>query len=430
MHVSIFRLLIAFVSAVILCLPGYAKDWPGFQGPNRDGTAQYDNLLTDWPEDGPKVLWAIDAAPGFGGAAIVGNTVYTLDREGIKGDILRAIDLNTGKERWSAAYDAPGRLSYDGARSTPTVQRQPESKFAYTVGPLGHVTCFNLAQGKIKWQRHMDDFGAAPPKWGWSQSPLLLGDTVVINPMAKDAGLVALNQDTGEAVWQSKSIGVEGYASPRLIELAGKKQIITFTSTQVTGLDPTNGEILWTYNNIPTKRAIPTPTPIGDSKLFITAGYDAGSALIEISQNDNTFSVKELMRDKDHGGQIHSPLLVNGHLYINLNTNENLRQRGKDAEGLGCFDTNGKLLWKTDNTPDINRGPVLAVNDHLLTVGGEDGVLRLISADPTGYREKQATKVFKADLRRNMIWAPMAFSDGRLILRSQNQLTCIELRKQ
>ena len=416
-----FALLIAFV------LPA-AAEWPGFQGPNRDGVVPKADILTDWPESGPKVLWSVDTAPGFGGATIVGDMVYLLDRNGIKGDRLRGIHLHTGEEKWAIDYDAPGRLSYDGARSTPSVEWLFSGRFAYTVGPLGHITRFDVVAGKILWQKHMDDFGADPPKWGWSQSPLVVGDHVIVQPMADNAGLVALNQADGSIAWQSKSIGKEGYASPRLVQLAGTKMLITFTSTQVTGLNPKTGDILWSYDNIPVKRAIPTPAVVGEDKLFITAGYDSGSALIEITKQGDRFAVKELKRDNEHGGQVHSALPVGGHLYVNLNTNENLRQRGKDAHGIGCFDAAGKLLWKSDNTPGIDRGAVIALGEHLLTLGGEDGVLRLIEADPAGYKEVASAKLFPADQNRNMIWAPMSFTDGLLLVRSQKQLKCIDLR--
>lgn len=416
------------VALLSLTVPSLANDWPGFQGPSRDGTVPDADILNDWPEAGPAVLWSIDVAPGFGGAAVLGDSLYLLDRNGIAGDRLRKIKLQTGKEQWAIDYDAPGRLSYDGARSTPTLAQTSQGRFAFTVGPLGHITCFDLDRASILWQKHMQDFDANPPKWGWSQSPLVIGDVVIVQPMTDDAGLVALDTGTGDIIWQSKSIGNEGYASPRLITLAGAKQLIAFTSTKVTGLNPDNGNILWAYDNIPVKRAIPTPTVIDNDKLFITAGYDNGSALIQITQQDNTFAVKELARDRQHGGQVHSALPVNGKIFVNLNTNENLRQRGKNAHGLGCFDAKGNLLWKSNNQPDINRGPVIALGEHLLTLGGEDGVLRLVKANAAGYEEIASAKVFDAKQKRNMIWAPMAYADGRLLLRSQGKLKCLDLR--
>ncbi|MBX2851246.1 MAG: PQQ-like beta-propeller repeat protein [Phycisphaeraceae bacterium] len=406
---------------LLLVLPAGAADWPGFQGPNRSGVAPETNILTDWPDEGPAVLWSNDVGPGFGGAAIKDGRVYILDRNDIKGDRLGVYELSTGKAVWACDYDAPGRISYHGSRSTPMVT----DSHAFTVGAFGQVTCFDLSTRKVAWQKHMDDFGAAPPKWAWSQSPLIVGDTVVIAPMAGDAGLVALKPATGEVVWKSPGIGREGYGSPRLMTLAGKEQIVTLTSTLVTGVDPETGKILWSYDGIPVKRGIPTPTDIGSNRVFITAGYNAGSALIEIQKQGDTFTAKEIHRDNEQGGQIHSTLLVDGHLYVNLNTNENLRRA--PTPGLGCFDLTGKLLW-TNDTPKLDRGAVLAVGKHLLTLGGEDGTLRLAKADPKGYRELASTKVFDADQKRNMIWAPMSFADGRLIVRSQNQLKCLDLR--
>jgi len=410
------------VLMLLFFVPASASaDWPGFQGEDRDGVVQDATLLTDWPDAGPPVVWTNDVGPGFGGAAIKDGKVFILDRNAIAGDKLRVYDFKTGEELWSCDYDAPGRISYHGSRSTPMVT----DRYACTVGSFGQVTCFDLQTRKVAWQKHMDDFGADPPQWAWSQSPLIYGEWVIVAPMARDAGLVALKQGTGEVAWRSGNIGDEGYGSPRLVTLAGKQQIVYYSSTRVTGTDPDTGQVLWSYDGIPSKRAIPTPAKVGDDRLFVTAGYGAGSALIEIKKQGDSFTVNELSRDRDHGAQVHSALPVNGHLYVNLNTNENLR---RDAHGLGCFDLGGKLLWKNDNAPDINRGAVLAVGEHLLTLGGEDGVLRLIEASPEGYRELASAKIFDVEDRRNMIWAAMSFSDGYLIVRSQNQLKCLDIR--
>ncbi|MEM6505674.1 MAG: PQQ-binding-like beta-propeller repeat protein [Planctomycetota bacterium] len=405
-------------------LPGSAEDWPGFQGPERDGVVPTATILTDWSNNKPPVKWTNPTGPGFGGAAIKNGLVYILDRNGTAGDRLRVFDLEAGEEQWSLEYESPGRMGYHGARTTPMVT----DKHAFTIGPFGHITAFDLKKRSIAWTKHMDAYGAFPPKWAWTQSPLIYKDWLIFAPMAENAGLVAVEQDTGKFVWRSKDIGRESYGSPRLVTLAGKEQVLLYTSTLVSGTDPETGEVLWTYDNIPVKRAIPTPAVVGDDRLFITAGYDSGSSLIQIHKQGGAFKVKELKRDKLHGGQIHSALPVGEHLYVNLNTNENLRLRGKDAHGLGCFDADGRLVWKNDNKPDINRGAVIAIDAYLLTLGGEDGVLRVIEADPSGYKELGSVKVFPADKSKNMIWAPMAYADGYLLVRSQSQLRCLDLR--
>ncbi len=415
------RMLLPLAIVLFAVAQAGAEDWPGFQGADRDGVAQ-GVLLTEWPADGPRVLWSNDVGPGFGGAAIAKGRAYILDRDGVNGDVLRVYNLKTGKPLWSAGYDAPGRANYHGSRCTPMVT----DTHAFTVGPFGDIACFDLQTQAVAWRKHMDDFGAFPPKFAWSQSPLIVGEWVVIAPMAEDAGLIALQQTTGEVAWQSGNIGAEGYGSPRLVTLAGREQIVYLTSTLVSGVDPENGKVLWTYDGIPVKRGIPTPTKVDGNKLFITAGYNSGSAMLEVRRESKGLVANELKRDREHGGQIHSALLVNKHLYVNLNTNETLR---RDAHGLGCFDLDGNLLWKNNNAPDINRGAVLAVGEHLLTLGGEDGVLRLVKADPEGYNELESIKVFDVKGNRNMIWAAMAYADGYLVVRSQDQLKCIDLRR-
>jgi outer membrane protein assembly factor BamB len=101
-------------------------------GPNGDGTSAEKGLLRAWPTDGPKVLWTFAMGPGYGGAAIRDGKVYVLDRVGQEKDILRCLDLGTGKEEWTFGYDAPGEVNHPGSRSTPAVTE----KYVYWGVPI------------------------------------------------------------------------------------------------------------------------------------------------------------------------------------------------------------------------------------------------------------------------------------------------------
>ena len=112
---------IVIISVLLATSQVFASDWPQYLGPNRNATSDEKGLLRSWPAEGPKVLWTFALGPGYGGGAVSKGKVYLLDRVAGKQDVFRCIDLNSGKELWSFAYDAPGRLPHRGSRSTPAV---------------------------------------------------------------------------------------------------------------------------------------------------------------------------------------------------------------------------------------------------------------------------------------------------------------------
>jgi outer membrane protein assembly factor BamB len=414
-------LLIAFVG-MALTVGGFAGDWPQFQGPNRTGISQ-EKLPNAFPADGPKVLWTKDLGRGFGGAAIEGDRCYLIDRADEKTDVIRCLELKTGKEIWKDSYSHAGRLPFEGSRATPTLGKG----HLYIVGGFGHVTCLQKADGKRVWQKGFQkDYKGTPPKWGYSQSALLYKNTVIVAPMTESVGMVALDQKTGEEVWKTKGIKGDAYSSPMLQTILGVEQLTFITKGQVTGINPDNGKILWVYDGYFNKIPIPFITPIGDGRVFITGGYGAGSVMVKFSKAGGKFKISELFRLDGKGSQIHPAILHDGHLYANFNTNENMKGKKAVRDGLVCLDLNGKFKWQTHKKPDFDRGPLLLADGKILALDGATGTLRMAEATPNGYKELGSAKVL--DGTGGKAWAPMALSDGLLIVRDQNQMKCLKLK--
>ena len=138
----------------------FATDWPWIYGPKRDHTSDQKGLLRTWPEAGPKVLWTVPVGAGFGGPAVSGGNVYLLDRDEKVGDTLRVLELASGKELWTFAYDAPGTFMFAGSRTTPTV----DGEHVYTVGPMGDLYAINTKTQKPAWRKNIwKDFGGERP---------------------------------------------------------------------------------------------------------------------------------------------------------------------------------------------------------------------------------------------------------------------------
>lgn len=398
-------------------------DWPQLFGPSRDASVRDVKIRTDWTKNPPKLLWSVEVTGGYGGAAIAGDQVFLFERKDSEFNVLSGFELESGKPLWSSKDKVAGRISYDGSRCVPTVL----AKAVVCTDYFGHVYAFDRKQGTRLWKQALHkDFKFQAPRFGFSQSPLAVGEQLILGVFTKDVGVVSLSQKDGSVLWQSKGLGGAGYVSPILAKLAGKTQLVCVSTAGVSGLDPKDGRILWQSKDYVNGTPIPVPTVVDDQRLFITGGYGAGSLMLSVREKDGQFSAKTLFRIDKRGSQIHPAIFYQNHLYANFNRNGNIKRR---PDGLVCMAIDGQVKWRTKAEPHIHRGPLLRIGDHLLTLGGEDGVLRLILADPAAYKELGSIQVFdKLKKRNNMIWAPMAFARGRLILRSMNRLSCFDLR--
>ncbi len=148
----------------------FAADWPGYLGPRRDSTSTEKGLLRTWPKEGPKVLWTAPVGIGYGGPAVSAGKVYLLDRDDAVGDKLRCLDLATGKELWSFAYDAPGKFDHAGSRTTPTVDGEERLHLR-----APRETCIASARARTNpsGTRTSGRISAAAelPRWAMTQNP-------------------------------------------------------------------------------------------------------------------------------------------------------------------------------------------------------------------------------------------------------------------
>lgn len=424
---TIFALTASFLS------PLHAADWPQFQGPARTGVSTETGLIRSFDKDGPKILWDVKLEKGFGGTAIVGDEVYLVDRVMKEKDMLLCLDFKTGKEKWRYESPSEGEPSFPGSRSVPTVKEDA----VFFVGSYGRVHCIDRKTHKARWSVKMSDRypDAKTPNWGYAQCALVVGEIVFVTPFGSETGAAGWNKKTGEEVWRSGSIG-DSHASPTVLEIGGEQQIVIVSKSgkdgYVTGYDPKGGRMLWQtesyYNRIP----IPIVTKVSDEKLFVTGGYDCGSKMLSIKKTGRNYKLEELWAIKK-GTQIHPPFVIDNHLYFLANENSNHKVEAKrKTGGLSCWNLEGKELWRTGNDPFMGRGGCILADGMLIIQDGEKGVLRLVAPNPKGFKLLAEANVFKSDLDTKhdlKFWSPMALSEGRLIMRGQDRLICVDLRK-
>jgi outer membrane protein assembly factor BamB len=410
-------------------------DWPQFGGPN--GNNRVGSLATDfaWGAEGPKVLWRAPTGPGFGGVAVQGGEVFLFDCELGESELLRVFDLESGAEKWSTAYEAKGRVAFPGSRCVPAVTADA----VYASGAFGHVTCFDRETHEIRWQEHMQEtYGGEDPGFGFSSSPIVVDDLVVFSALGAEVGLVAFDLASGEERWVTEGVGFS-HSTPVRMTLLGEPQLVILgtgdTPTgldeaapmSITSIDPRDGARKWQHVVTLSRLPIPGPLQIDEQRFFLTGGYRSGSKLLRIAKQGDGYAFEELFTC-ERGAQTHFPLLHGEHLYLLANENWNERPVSRRSEGgLVCLGLDGKERWRTGDAPYFGRGNALLAGDHLLIQDGYDGTLRVVQASPEGYRPVAEARLFEGGSRDGQMWAPMALSGERLLLRSQEELVCVQL---
>ncbi|MDB4500720.1 PQQ-like beta-propeller repeat protein [Akkermansiaceae bacterium] len=420
-----------------LCLLLYlgalqASDWPQFLGPARDGTSTETGLTKSFPKDGPKILWEAKLEKGFGGAAIVGDEVYVVDRVREEKDILRCLDLKTGKEKWHFENPSEGEPPFEGSRSVPTV----EEDAVYFLGPFGEVFRINRQTHKADWSFKMKERypDAHTPHWGYAQCALITGEVLILTPFGKDAGIVGVDKKTGKEIWKH-GLKSDSHSTPTLINLDDQEQVVILTSGDDGGThsyDPKTGKKLWSSALYQNRYAIPSPKKIDEKRILATGGYGSGSKMLSIEKDTTDYKLKVLWETKK-GSQVHPAHLINDHLYFLANENGNHKAKAKrKSGGLTCYDLEGKELWSTGNDPFMGRGNSIYVDGILIIQDGEKGTLRLIDPSPEGYKLLAEANVFGTEAKSKkdlQYWSNMALSNGQLIMRGQNRMICVDLKK-
>jgi outer membrane protein assembly factor BamB len=357
---------------------------------------------------------------GFGGPAISGGKVYVYDRVDDKTNILRCLDLMTGKEEWTFSNEAPGSVSFDGSRSVPTI----DGNRIYICDLFGNFFCVDKNTHEALWNKNIwTGFGETEfPRWAIAQNPLIYQNMVIVASQSKEVGVVAFNKESGETIWKTPKLpGEVAYVSPAIVQISGEDQLTMLTASSrdgssnpaVLGYNPKDGTLLWTYEGWQCGIPVPNVTEIGNNQLFITGGYDAGSALIQVMKNGNNYEVKEIMTTKDFLAHVHPAILYKGYLY-----GQGTENRVKD--GFVCMDLEGNAKWKTKKNPVFDKGGLILVDDMIISSDGEK-MLYLIEPTPEEFRVLAQAEL----LDTKQAWAPLALSDGKLVIRDQKQMKCV-----
>jgi outer membrane protein assembly factor BamB len=397
-----------------------AADWPQWRGPNRDGVVS-EARLPAWPREGPRLLWKKPIGRGFSAVVAAAGRIYTMAEEADATnssptaenpgcEVVLCWDAATGQEVWRFAY--PSRFEErfgPGPRSTPAV----DGHHVYTVGATGILHCLRADTGAMVWRHDLRvEYQAPAMQYGVAFSPLVEGDLVFTMPGGRAGNAVAaFDKHTGVLRWKALDNPV-GYSSPVAATLAGVRQVLFLTNTELISLAPATGEVYWRY---PWKTEngfnIATPVVIGDY-VFVSSAYGKGCALLEIASGaGGTMQARLVYEHNRMRNYFATSVRCGEHLY------------GFDLTDLVCMDIRtGKCLWGEKSNRRFKKGSLLTVGGDLVILG-EYGTLALAEATPTGYHERAAFQ-----LSEHKCWTVPSVAHGRLYVRDEADLFCYDLR--
>ena len=408
-----FLIALSLIST-FLARPTVAADWPQWLGPERNGISGETGLLPTWPETGPEVKWRTPLGKGFSSIAVSGDRLFTMYADTV-GEFVVCLSAVNGKQLWrvkTGGYYKEGQGG-DGPRSTPTV----DGDRLYVLGAEGMLLALRTADGGEVWRKDLvAEFGGEIPRWGFSTSPLVEGDLVLveaggvvsnillnmITEHSEEATAVALDKNTGTLVWSALDDKMS-YSSPIAYTVDGVRQVAFFNAYALVGMAPADGKVLWRF---PWKTrydvSASTPVFLPPDRIFISGG-DEG-AVVRVGDK----AVDQVWKNGTMVNHFSTSVYYDGHIY------------GFDQSILKCIDAEtGVEKWKARG---YAKGTLIIAGGDLIILG-EQGNLGLAAATSEDFVEKA-----NVPMMSGRCWTVPALSGGRLYIRDEQEIVAVDLR--
>ncbi|MDB4662009.1 PQQ-binding-like beta-propeller repeat protein [Verrucomicrobiales bacterium] len=391
-----------------------------FGGPNRDNHFPDAAVSLDFEKNPPEELWRQPIGDGWSGFAVVGNRAITQEQLG-EDELVTCYDLGTGIRLWTHNDEgtrftsAVGEddkvmavMGGEGPRATPTIHE----KNVYSLGSTGVLNCLDLETGTQKWMRDtLAEFSAPLPKWGKSSAPLVIPDLglVVVTAAEKNGPtLLAYKVDSGEPAWEYEGHGAS-YSSPRLLEIAGQRQIVSVNGRDLTGHEPDTGVELWRFEWPRENPKVCQPILVENDRILVSASYNMGTHLLQIRSNEGEWSVEPVWKSTKLKTKFSSPVVHDGFAY------------GLNEGRLACIDLEtGDQQWRGEK---YGFGQNLLVGDQILIQAEEPGDLVVAATNPEQFEETaRIDTVLTA-----MTWNTPTLAGRYLLVRNGEEAICFRL---
>jgi outer membrane protein assembly factor BamB len=386
--------------------PKKSAEWPGFRGPNRDAIVRGVRIKTDWSATPPKEMWRRPIGPGWSSFAVDGDLIYTQEQRG-DDEIVASYKLSTGQPVWR--HRDPVRFwesnAGPGPRGTPTL----DNGRVYAFGATGILNALDARTGKVIWSRNVSsDTGRRIPDWGFSSSPLIVDDMVIV---AAAGTLAAYDIATGNPRWRGPSYG-GSYSSPHRATLDGVTQIVLLGGPGAISVAPATGAVLWEHKWMPGAIVQPAMTADGDilvNALVSTGGV--GTRRLAVSHESGEWKVAERWTSNGLKPYFNDFVVHKGHAY------------GFDGSILACIDLEtGQRKWKGGRYGS-GQLVLLADQDALLVIS-EEGELALVGATPDQFSELARFKAIEGKT-----WNHPALVRDVLLVRNGEEMAAFRLTR-
>ena len=314
-------------------------------------------------------------------------------------------DAKTGAPLWKFKLGTNPYIDQgNGPRATPLV----DGNIVYMIDGFAKLFAVNAQTGESIWQRDLvREYGSRVPRWGYSNSPMVLGNKLIVTVGGKrDYAFMAFDKKTGAEIWHAGN-DEPGYASPILATIAGTQQLIFFSATGLHGVSPSHGTIYWKYG-WRTSYDVNAANPIfiAPDKIYISSSYGTGAAVVQISKRGSRFEVDTVWKNRIMKNHFNSSVLWQGYIY------------GFDNGILKCIEVlTGEEMWKARG---FQKGELILADGHLIVLG-EQGDLGVVEANPSEYRLKAKSKVLSG-----RCWSMPTLANGVLYVRNQSVMLALD----
>ncbi|MBN1197891.1 MAG: PQQ-binding-like beta-propeller repeat protein [Bacteroidales bacterium] len=401
--------------------------WPRFRGADLDNiNKEKIPLIDSWGASGPRILWTLELGEGHAAPAVYDGKIYLLDyNEALKQDALRCLSLETGEELWQRSYSVHLKRNHGLSRTVPTVNEH----VVVTMGPRCQVMCVERSSGDFLWGIDLEkEYSVEVPFWYTGQCPLIVDDTAII-AVGGSSLMIGVDCHSGKVAWATPNPHgwKMSHASVMPMTYNGKKMYIYpaiggVCAISAEGAD--RGEILWENPEFSPSVVAPSPVILEKGKIFLTAGYGYGGAVLQVREHLDHFSAEIVQKYKPSEGlasEQQTPIYYHGFL---------LAIMPKDAGGLRnefvAFrpDDCRKVVMRSGKTTRFGMGPYI-IADGKIFILNDDGEMTIARFSGNQFTILDQRRIIEGQDS----WGPIAITGGYLLMRDSKHLVCLDVRK-
>ena len=405
---------------------GLAESWPRFRGEDFDNISRSPLKLIDgFNGQVPEILWSYELGEGHAGPAIYEGAVYLLDYDEEKrADMLRCFSLADGEEHWRRWYGVNVKRNHGMSRTVPAVTED----FILTIGPRAHVMCVERESGDFIWGLDIEkEYMPEIPFWYTGQCPLIDQGKAILATGGRSL-LIAVDCATGEILWEvpNEMDWKMSHSSIMPYTFGGQRMFVYSAVGGVMGVaaeGPEEGKVLWSSAEWNHSVVAPSPVCLPDGKIFLTAGYGAGSMVLQLGVENNTYTVEVLQEYKPREGlacEQQTPIVFQDHLLAVLPKDAaTMRNQLVCVQPDDCTD----IIWSSGPENRFGLGPYMMADGKIFLLS-DDGTLTIIKPSTQAYLQLDQVRIFEG----HDAWAPLAIADGYLVLRDSKKIVCIKIQ--